>query len=505
MTVDAAEPAPSPAPSPSPKRQGMLAGVAWMMAFRLFDRGAGVLSILVLARLLLPEHFGVVALASSVVAFIELLAALGLDTILIQRKDLTRAHYDTAWTIQCGIAALCALCLCAAAHPASLFFREPRLEPIAYALALGLFLDGLVNIRVVDFRKNMRFDLEFRFMATRRVVAVVVTMISAFLLRNEWALAIGIVSSRATGVLMSYLMSPYLPRPTLAMRHELLANATWLFLSNVVLFARQRSAEIVLGRVAGAGSVGTFLLASDLANTLSQELVSPINRVALPDMADKGSKEGIARRFDLLTGQLAILLTPLCIGLAACAPVVIALMFGPQWAASVDVLRILAVAGCIAGLASNIGVAFLSLGMYRANAWIHAAGAAILLPMLIGGAATHGAVGAALAVLVANTLTVLLSLVIGQRAMGYGPWAFTRRLARPAIAAGVMYAAIQAFDVQWAASWPLLGRLGAEVALGALVYPAVLLTLFALVRGEDAAERKTFELLAHLRDRIRRR
>lgn len=499
------ETTPSPNAAPASSNSRLLKGVAWMLAFRLFDRGAGVLSILVLARLLLPEHFGVVALASSVVAFIELLAALGLDTILIQRKDLTRAHYDTAWTIQCGIATLCALCLCAAAHPASLFFREPRLEPVAYALAFGLFLDGLVNIRVVDFRKNMRFDLEFRFMATRRVVAVIVTMVSAFLLRNEWALAIGIVTSRATGVVMSYLMSPYLPRPTLAMRHELLSNATWLFLSNVVLFARQRSAEIVLGRVAGASSVGTYLLASDLANTLSQELVSPINRVALPDMADTGSKEGVARRFDALTGQLAIILTPLCIGLAACAPAVIELMFGPKWAASVDVLRILAVAGCIAGLASNIGVAFLSLGMYRANAWIHAAGAVTLLPMLIAGAVMHGAVGAATAVFVGNLLTVLIALVVGHRAMAYGPWQFARRTWRPALAAGAMYAAIQAADAALLAHWPLVARLAGEVALGALVYPACLLLLFAISREPDAAERKTFELMGAVLARIRRR
>ena len=91
----------------------MLKSVAWTVGFRVLDRAAGVISMLLLARLLLPEHFGIVALATSVLAFVELLGALGLDTILIQKKDPTREHFDTAWTIQLGIASICGLILAA--------------------------------------------------------------------------------------------------------------------------------------------------------------------------------------------------------------------------------------------------------------------------------------------------------------------------------------------------------------------------------------------------------
>lgn len=106
----------------------MARGGAWMMVFRLVDRGSGVVIILMLSRLLLPEHFGVVALASSVVSFIELMSIVRLDTSLIQSTNLTRAHYDTAWTMQNGLTMGCALVLCAAAALASRFCREPRPE-----------------------------------------------------------------------------------------------------------------------------------------------------------------------------------------------------------------------------------------------------------------------------------------------------------------------------------------------------------------------------------------
>ncbi len=492
--------------SPTPdKRQGMLTGVTWMMGFRLFDRTAGILSILVLARLLLPEHFGVVALATGVVAFIELLASLGLDTILIQKRDLTRAHYDTAWTIQLGIAVLCALLLCGAAIPASYFFREPRLEPIAYALALGLFLDGLVNIRIVDFRREMRFDKEFLFMATRRVVAVTMTVSSAFILRNEWALAIGIVSSRATGAVMSYVMRPVMPRLSLEMRRELLGHSSWLFLGNVVMFARQRAAEFMLGRISGTTSVGSYLLASDLANTLSQDLVSPINRVALPDMAAQDTPQGIAKRFDTLTGQLAIVLTPLCFGLSACSDLVIGLLFGPKWVASIEVLRILAIAGWVAGLASNVGVGFLSLGLYRTNAAIHAIGAATLLPLLVGGVLYDGARGAALAVLTANTVTVLASLVVSLRATDYGPRQFVLRVWRPVAASALMYGAILFVGRELPETWPIVARLAVEVVAGGAAYLVALALLFGITRDRDAAERLTINLIGRLWRHLRKK
>src|SRR5262245_18416114 len=118
----------------------MLKSVAWMVGFRLSDRGAGVISMLVLARLLLPEHFGIVALATSVLAFDELLSALGLDTILIQKRHLTREHWNTAWTIQLMAATLCASILAAAANPATWFFHEPCLGPIVYMLAVAMLI-----------------------------------------------------------------------------------------------------------------------------------------------------------------------------------------------------------------------------------------------------------------------------------------------------------------------------------------------------------------------------
>jgi len=491
-------------PAKAGSGSALLGGVAWMLGFRVFDRIAGTISILVLARLLRPEHFGIVALASSVVAFVELLAALGLDTVLIQKRELERGHYDTAWTIQLAVATLCATLLALAAIPAAGFFHEPRLEGIVYLLAVSMFCEGWQNVRVVDFRREMRFDREFIFMAGKRTVAVVVTVAAAFTLRNQWALAIGIVSSRLFGVLLSYALRPYRPRFSLAHRGEFVGKSTWLLLGNLVMFARNRSSDVVLGRISGPATVGAYNLAGDLANMVGQELIAPINRVALPDFSQQGTKAEVGRRFDLLTGQVAVFIAPLGAGMAACAGVLVPVLFGPQWLAAVGVLQWLAWAALVAALGSNIGVVFLSLGHYRANAAIHAVGALTLVPLLIAGAVMMGAVGAAAAVLVGNLVTVAVALLYSVTAFEYGPLRFLGRIWRPVLAAIAMHGLVVAAggpSAGWAADTPDALRLVTMVAVGAVSYPLLLLGLWALCGFPDDAERTTLDLLRRLLQR----
>jgi PST family polysaccharide transporter len=487
----------------------MLQGVAWLLAFRVFDRAAGVFSFLILARLLLPEHFGVVALGSAVVAFIEILANLGLDTILVQTRKLTRDHYDTAWTLQLIIALSCASVIALAAYPASLFFREPRLFAVLCLLATALAVEGLQNIRLVDFRREMRFDREFQFMATRRIVTIIVTIGAALMFHNERALALGILSARLVGTTLSYFMRPCWPRLTLALRQEFVGKSSWLLLGNIVMFARMRSADFVLGRLNGAASVGAYTLASDLSTMATQELVLPINRVSLADLSKQDDEKGVVARFDAVTGLVAILLAPIGLGLAACAEAVVPVLFGNNWLSAVGLLEILALAALVASLASNLGVPIISLGHYRANATIQAVGAGVQVPLLILCAYLYGAIGAAGAVLFANIVTVVFALIVAKKAIGYGLAEFVRCIWRPVLIAVVMVAAIRAVDHVAPTTGVLLAhpalRLLLLVATGTLVYPPLLFGLWVALGSPDGGERRMLALLGKLVARIRRK
>jgi O-antigen/teichoic acid export membrane protein len=403
-------------------------------------------------------------------------------------------------------ATLCASILAAAAKPATWFFHEPRLGPIVYLLALAMLIDGLQNIRIVEFRKEMRFDREFLYLSIRRLSGIAVTLTAAALLRNEWALVIGIITGKCIGVVLGYTMRPYLPRLTLAARGELLAQSGWLFVANMVQFVRQRSSDILIGRIAGTAAVGAYVLGSDMATAVSSELVAPINRVALPEFSNIATREGVIRRFDQVTGVVAVFLTPAAFGLAACAPLVVAAFLGSKWAATAQVLQILAFSGWIAALGSNLGVALLSLGHYTANASLHGIAAATLVPLLAAGAYLGGAPGVAVGMLIANTLAVIVALFVSRRLIGYRVSGFLRESWRPVLAATVMYG-----TVMWVAryiggalaSLPSGVHLAMAVLTGAVVYPTLLYLLWIASGSPESAERSSFMLVLKVLRRVR--
>src|SRR5690349_8288264 len=111
-------------------RADMARGAAWMVLFRLFDRSVGIVSTAVLARLLVPADFGLVAMAMSVIAIIELATAFSFEVALIQKADPGREHYDTAWTLNILMAAGAALLTAALAAPAASMYGDQRLVAV---------------------------------------------------------------------------------------------------------------------------------------------------------------------------------------------------------------------------------------------------------------------------------------------------------------------------------------------------------------------------------------
>src|SRR5215510_14071866 len=120
----------------------MAKGAAWMVSFKLLDRALGLLSTLILARLLVPADFGLVAMATSIIAALALLGAFSFDVSLIQNPDTQRRHFDTAWTFNVFFGLFCGVLLALLAYPAAAFYREPRLESVMYVLALAMALLG---------------------------------------------------------------------------------------------------------------------------------------------------------------------------------------------------------------------------------------------------------------------------------------------------------------------------------------------------------------------------
>lgn len=475
-------------------RSRMARGAAWMVLFRALDRTLGFVSTLILARLLTPADFGLVAMATSLIALLELVTYFGLDTALLRQSDASQGHFNAVWTLNVMAGATLALMMLLLAIPAAHFYREPRVTLVICVLALGPLVQGFENVGVVTFRKEMRFDREFRFLLAKRILAFCTTVPLALSLRNYWALVAGMLVGRMAGVVFSYALQPFRPRFALAGMGDLMHFSKWLMAQNFVAFLKERASDLVIGRLAGSYSLGIFSVASEISSMPGTELVAPINRAILPAyMKLANDLPALRREYLSVMSMVALLAVPAVAGFAVCAPFLILLLLGPKWVQAAELIQILAFYGITQVMQSNAYSAFLALGRPQVFVTITLIHVSILMTLLISLTLAFGLRGAAWAYVITSTLVMPVDFYFITRYMGLQPMAYVSQLWRPICAAALMYVI-----VRFAGPAPLVAvlstaqaaySLAACIAIGAPVYAlAVALLWLAAGRPDGTAE-----------------
>ena len=482
-------------------------GAGWMLLFKAVDRLLGVVSTLVLARLLIPADFGLVAMAMSVIALIELASAFNFEAALIQRKDLSRDHYDTAWTLNLGLGAACAALTALLAYPTAQIFGEPRLQMVMFVLAAGRLVASFESIGPVEFRRTMDFRKEFVFLSSKRLLAFVVTLILAFVFRSYWALVIGSVFGRVAGVVLSFSMQPQRMRLSLGASRELFGFSGGLLAVNLLGAVIARAPHFFVGKLNGPQALGSYTVGSELAYMPSVELIAPINRAVFPGYARLAhDSEKLRDTFLDVIAAILLLALPASVGLAAVAEPMVRVLLGERWIEAVPVIRVLAFAGAVAAVTSNNASVYMALGRTLLFPIALAARLFVLLVGLLLLAPRLGVIGAAYAELIAYGLSLLVSYPILFRVLHVPVGHYLARAWRPVVASAAMgyvvlevTAAIPAGTTSMSALPQLLGGVVSGVAtyLGALW---LLWRLAGRPRGAEAAALEQAELaLARVR------
>jgi O-antigen/teichoic acid export membrane protein len=458
-----------------------------MVLAKVAEHMLGLVSTLILVRLLLPADFGLVAMAISMIAVVEIMGAFSFDMVLIYRQDATRGHYDTAWTFNVIVAAAVAVALFALSVPTAQFYGEPRLVHVIFFLALGSLVQGFTNIGVVDFRKTLEFDKEFRFILVKKFISFAVTVPLAFMLRSYWALVIGTVASKFAVVAASFWLHPYRPRLSLAARGDLFNFSKWLLLNNLILLARDRSADFTIGRMLGAHDLGLYSVSREVAELPTQQLTAPVNRAAFPGYAKQAHDLGqLAASFVQVTSVLWVFALPIGAGIAVTAPVLVPVALGANWIEAVPILSVLAVFATLMVMQANIGYVFYALGSPKTTTALTFAYVVMLLPALFTLTTIYGAVGAAWAHLLAAAIFIPISLGVVLRRLRLSPTVFAASVWRTIVTVCVMAIAVHLLLGRLAAAgWSDLAALSLGVITGALTYVAVLVLLW-LVSGRPA-------------------
>jgi lipopolysaccharide exporter len=482
----------------------MLRGSAWMIALRWALRGIGVVSTVILARLLTPSDFGVVAIAMIVVGLFEMLSDTGQGLAIIRHENPTREYYDTAWTISVMIGFGIGICILLAAPLTKIYFHEPRSIIVMQCLALRAVMGGFQNIGVVDFRRDLRFHTFFAFSVYTKILQFVVTIGLAFWLRNYWALVAGILGGQAVRTVLSFTMHPYRPRLSLSKMSEIWSFSIWTFVRSVANYLQSQVDNIAIGGIAGAAVMGRYSVAKDVGSSPTAEITEPMITALYPVMAKYQNNPAELRALYLRTlGWSALICASTGVGIMLVTSDMVGVLLGSQWIDVVPFLGWLALGTAVESLRSGAYTILDVLGLPRIGArmqWLRL----VLLAVAIVPVAylTRDLVMISIARLVMATLFIpTLFTAVGTR-VGVTPRQYISVLWRPFTAAGVMALAVSGLNMLL--PFTGIGRLVLDILAGATTYGGSILLFWELCGRPQAVERDLLTLIERVLTKFRR-
>jgi lipopolysaccharide exporter len=474
----------------------MATGAIWMVLFKLVERSLGLISTLILARLLGPADFGVVAMAISFIAMAELLTAFSFDIAIIHNQSATEEHYNTAWTCNVLLNLCVTVLMLALAVPIASFYRHPEVEWVVCALAFGPLIAGLENIGVVAFRKELDFRREFRFQVSRKLIGFMVVVPLALILRSYWALVVGMLVSKAAGTVISYLMHPFRPRFTLSKVRELFRFSRWMLFNSLVGFLKERSTDFFIGRLHGSAALGSYNVGIELAHLPTTEIGAPINRALLPGFAKIEQPGEVAAAYSSAVGVLALFALPAAALIFVLASFLVPALLGVKWLDAVPVMQIMAFNGALLLFHASICTVLVGRG-YPLNVGIANSSYVIVLIALLFIFATHiGVVGAAYAALSTSLLCTPIYLYQVKRCLGIGPSLFLKAVLRPLLACAATTALLRwalplhdaTTSTLMSMAWVLVGSVA-----GLVIYSGTLWSLWSMAGRPGGAERAVID------------
>ena len=331
-------------------RQRAAKGVVWSVIQKWGRAAVSIVTFVILSRLLAPEAFGLVALASAFTVFIELFLDQGFGAAIVQRVELEPEHLDTAFWINILTGILLTVGLIAVSGFVAAIFEEPRLAAVLRWLSISFVLSALSSTQISILQRK----LAFKNLAARSLVATVVGgtvgIGMAFAGFGVWSLVGQALVTNLAGAIVLWRASDWRPGFNVSMKHykELFNFGVSIVGNHALTVMIRRSDDLLIGYFLGPTMLGFYTIGYHLLVVIIRLVTEVTNSVAFPTFSRiQHQPERLQRAFYKVTRYTSLFAFPVFIGLATLAPELVPAIFGEKWAPSIPVMQVLSMIGIL--------------------------------------------------------------------------------------------------------------------------------------------------------------
>jgi lipopolysaccharide exporter len=459
----------------------ILRSAGWVTLGRVGQTAVSTLSLLVLARLLDPKAFGLVALAGAILVVLELLQGSGVGAALIYRRHEVKEAAGSAlvFSTLTGVA-LFGLALVGSPLLARAF-GQPDATDVMRGLSVVLLIRGLGIAPTAILERGLNFRAWTVGELAATLAQAVISLSLAFAGLGVWSLVLGSIGAACFRTTTFWFLVPFRPSPRHAswrVLRELVGYGRFVAAGNLVTLFTRTLDNLVVARLLGATALGFYAVAFRLANMPANVFVGVVGRVMFPAYARlQDDRPAFRRAFVQNLQRIALLALPVGVGLAVAGEPIVSALLGDSWLAAVDPLRVLAVYALVRSFASPCGAVYQAAGKPGLVPLLALPMLVVMIPALILLTHRFGATGAAFAMLLAMVCSAVPSLAVALRILGLRTSELARALAPAFLCSGLLAVALALLS-EPTRVLPPLPRLATLVAVGGLVY-AVSVAVFA--------------------------
>lgn len=473
-------------------------GAALLTALQLVIKFVDVISLVIMARLLTPADFGLVALAASVLAIVGAVTELNVSDVLVQRKEIDPRDIDTAFTLNLLRGFLVMALVLGVAGPMTVVYDDTRLLPILATMSLFPLIGGLSSPAIVYFQHRLEYGPDARLRIVGRLGGLVISIWLAFVTRSYWALIAGQLTTQLISTVYSYHVAPYRPRLRLEGTRSILNFAGWVTASRIISTANLQSDKFFIAHILGKATLGQYTVGGDMSSIATYAFAGPIMQTMFGGFSR--IQGDLARmRAAYLKGQqmLVSVLLPLGFGLAIIADRFIPLVIGPNWDGAI--LAIIWLSPVVSLQVLYLPMLSLSMAMGQPRVLVvrETVNLVMRLPLTIAGAWYFGLIGAIIARSLSSLGVVFMTLIIANRFINASVLQQLVNIWRSIVSVIVMLVGVALLKYMIPASPEIIIQFF-EVALfifsGAVLYAGTHAGLWFLVGRPDGAEQFMFHM-----------